>query len=70
MANDPAGTKAPDPAAPKAPAATDPNANAIAPPVAKADADNKTRSRGLHFLSAINQQDADKVGRMLRGADK
>lgn len=70
MANDPAGTKAPDPAAPKAPAATDPNANAIAPPAAKTDTDNKTRSRGLHFLSAINQQDADKVGRMLRGADR
>lgn len=67
MANDQAAPKAPAP-----PASTDAGQIPPAAGAAKPDeaAANKVRSRGLHFLSAIATNDADKVGRMLRGADK
>lgn len=69
MANDQAATKAPAPPAPPASESGQipPSAGPAKPDEA---AQNKVRSRGLHFLSAIATNDADKVGRMLRGADK
>lgn len=71
MANDPAGTTKTPPAPPAPPAAND--AGQIPPSApTKTDeaAQNKIRSRGLHFLQAVDMRDADKIGRMLRGADK